>query len=131
MAFVYRFKDTSNNILYYGKTSQSMDSRMSQHFGGKGHLSKQAYNSVAQIDYMKLPTESDALIMETYLITRDSPKFNKLQQSRDIPSIQLEEGKWKLYRQIKPMHERKIINTGIWKFIAFIYLIIIILYYFL
>ena len=100
MAFVYRFLDKDNNVIYIGKTI-NINLRMQQHFGGKGHLSDNCYHNVYRIEYQKYKTESDALIYETYYITKYSPKYNKLGQSRDKPTIQLEEKEWKTYQVLK------------------------------
>jgi excinuclease UvrABC nuclease subunit len=74
---------------------------MMQHFSSKGHLDKDCYKSVARIEYQKHKTESDALIYETYYITKYSPKYNKLGQSRDKPTIELHDEKWKTYQVLK------------------------------
>ena len=100
--YVYRFIDCEGNVIYFGKTV-NIDLRMQQHFSDKGHLPKSCYNSVAKIEYQKYKTESDSLIMETYYITKYSPKFNKLQQSRDLPTIEFDEGVWRTYKQFKPI----------------------------
>ena len=127
MAYVYRFLDSKGNIIYIGKTV-NIDLRMQQHFGDKGHLSKECYNSVAKIEYQKYKTESDSLIMETYYITKYSPKFNKLQQSRDLPTIQFDEGSWRTYKQFKPIQVKPYKPSKFLKFaLASIYLIIILL----
>ena len=94
------FFDINNNIIYVGKTSQTLDKRIGQHFT-RGHLPKQCYSSIARIEYQKYKTESDALIMETFYITKYNPKYNKLQKSRDLPTIDLDNQEWKLYKQYK------------------------------
>ena len=99
MAYVYRFIDTNGRVIYYGKTL-NMESRMKNHFT-KGHLPDICYQSVAKIEYQAYKTESDALIMETYYITKYSPKYNKLGQSKDTPTIRLEEKNWKTYKVLK------------------------------
>ena len=104
-SYVYRFKDVSDNIIYVGKTVD-MQKRMNQHFGGKGHLDPKCYKSVAKIEYQKYKTESDSLIMETYYITKYSPKYNKLGQSKDIPTIKFDEGNWKVYQVLKQTNTR-------------------------
>ena len=105
VSYCYRFKDINGNVIYVGKTVD-INKRMAQHFGGKGHLDKECYKSVARIEYQKYKTESDALIYETYYITKYSPKYNKLGQSRDKPTIQLEEKEWKTYQVLKKQVER-------------------------
>ena len=127
MAYVYRFLDSKGNIIYIGKTV-NIDLRMQQHFSDKGHLAKECYNSVAKIEYQKYKTESDSLIMETYYITKYSPKYNKLQQSRDLPTIELNESSWKTYKQFKPIQTKPYKPSKFLKFaLASIYLIIILL----
>lgn len=104
VSYCYRFKDINGNIIYVGKTVD-MSKRMEQHFGGRGHLDKSCYKSVAVIEYQKYKTESDSLIMETYYITKYSPKYNKLGQSRDTPTIKFEEKDWKTYQVLKKQVE--------------------------
>ena len=99
MSYVYRFIDIEGRVIYYGKTLD-MQNRMKSHFT-KGHLPKECYQSVAKIEYQKYKTESDALIMETYYITKYSPKYNKLGQSKDMPTIKFDEGNWKVYQVLK------------------------------
>ena len=126
MAYVYRFLDSKGNIIYVGKTV-NMDNRMQSHFT-KGHLPKECYNSVAKIEYQKYKTESDSLIMETYYITKYSPKYNKLGQSRDVPTITFDEKKWKIYKEFKPIQTRDYKPSKLLKFgLTIIYLTIILL----
>ena len=127
MAYIYRFIDSNNNIIYVGKTSQTLDKRIGQHFT-RGHLPKQCYSCIARIEYQKYKTESDSLIMETYYITKYSPRYNKLQQSRDLPTIQFDEGNWRTYKQFKPIQIKPYKPSKLLKFaLASIYLIIILL----
>ena len=126
MAYTYRFIDKYGNVIYIGKTV-NMDLRMQNHFN-KGHLPKECYNAVCRIEYQKYKTESDSLIMETYYITKHSPRYNKLQQSRDSPTIQFEEGSWRTYKQFKPIQVNPYKPSKFLKFaLALIYLIIILL----
>ena len=110
MAYVYRFIDIRGNVIYYGKTLD-MQNRMKNHFT-KGHLPKECYQSVAKIEYQKYKTESDALIMETYFITKYSPKYNKLGKSRDVPTITLDEKEWKTYKVLKKQVEKSEASWG-------------------
>ena len=110
MAYVYRFIDIRGNVIYYGKTLD-MQNRMKNHFT-KGHLPKECYQSVAKIEYQKYKTESDALIMETYFITKYSPKYNKLGKSRDVPTIKLDEKEWKTYQVLKKQVEKSEASWG-------------------
>lgn len=121
MAYVYRFIDIEGKVIYYGKTL-NMQNRMNSHFT-KGHLPKECYQSVAKIEYQKHKTESDALIYETYYITKYSPKYNKLGQSRDKPTIQLEEKDWKTYQVLKKQVEKGEASWGCLTYILIIALI--------
>lgn len=121
MAYVYRFIDIEGKVIYYGKTL-NMQNRMNSHFT-KGHLPKECYQSVAKIEYQKHKTESDALIYETYYITKYSPKYNKLGQSRDKPTIQLEEKDWKTYQVLKKQVEKSPESWGCLTYILIIALI--------
>ena len=126
MSYVYRFIDGKGNIIYVGKTV-NINSRMQQHFSN-GHLPKECYNAVCRIEYQKHKTESDALIMETYYITKYSPKYNKLGQSRDVPTITFDEKNWKIYKEFKPVQIKPYKPSKFLKFaLASIYLIIILL----
>ena len=118
MAYVYRFIDIEGKVIYYGKTL-NMQNRMNSHFA-KGHLPKECYQSVAKIEYQKYKTESDALIYETYYITKYSPKYNKLGQSRDKPTVQLEEKDWKTYQVLKKQVEN---STPYWGCLTYILII--------
>ena len=127
MSYVYRFIDGKGNIIYVGKTV-NINNRMQQHFSDKGHLPKECYNSVAKIEYQRYKTESDSLIMETYYITKYSPKYNKLGQSRDVPTITFDEKNWKIYKEFKPVQIRDYKLSKLLKFgLAIIYLTIILL----
>lgn len=126
MSYVYRFVDGKGNIIYVGKTV-NINLRMQQHFSN-GHLPKECYKSVALIEYQKYKTESDSLVMETYYITKYSPKYNKLQQSRDLPTIEFNEGSWRTYKQFKPIQIKPYKPSKLLKFgLAIIYLTIILL----
>ena len=126
MAYIYRFIDSNGNIVYVGKTSQALDKRIGQHFT-RGHLPKQCYSSIARIEYQKYKTESDALIMETYYITKYNPKFNKLQKSRDLPTLELDINEWKLYRQYKMIRPAQKLRWGSVQIAFLFYLIYLII----
>jgi excinuclease UvrABC nuclease subunit len=119
MAYVYRFKDINNNIIYVGKTAQTLDRRISQHLT-RGHLPKKCYKSIARIEYQKYKTESDSLVMETYYITKYNPKYNTLQKSRDLPTLELDTNEWRIYKVYKSIKEP--VKTK-WGFIQIAFLI--------
>ncbi|HSQ88722.1 GIY-YIG nuclease family protein [Romboutsia sp.] len=123
MAYIYRFKDKSDITIYIGYTGQTLDQRLSQHFGDKGHLDQKCYKETCKIEYQKYKTKSDAQIMEVVEINRYKPKYNKLNKQNDDMTLDIIENKWKLYREIRPTKPLRVQNTGfMWKVVAFIYL---------
>lgn len=127
-SYIYRFIDKNQKIAYVGKTN-NLNKRYNQHFGKKGHLTKECYNSVWKIEYIKVDSELNALLLETYYINKYRPKYNKLNKTygpTNTNNVNLKEirNDWKLYRivngslqheKIKMSRKEKIINlsTGI------------------
>ena len=85
MAFVYRFLNENNKIIYIGKTVNLMR-RMKEH----DHLTEDCYKKVVNIEYTECETEYDSLILERYLIAKIKPKFNKIFKCHDL-SINIKE----------------------------------------
>ena len=129
MAYVYRFLDTTGKVIYIGKTI-NIHNRMKQHFRA-GHLPVECYKSVSRIEYQKYKTESDSLIMETYYITKYNPKFNQLQKSRDIPNIEFDEKKWRIYKELQPIRNTEPckVSKRFRYGIVFVYLFILMIYF--
>lgn len=128
MAYIYRFKNKHDEVIYIGYTGQTLDQRIGQHFSEKGHLDKQCYNSVCLIEYQKYKTKSDAQIMEVVEINRYKPIYNKLNKQNDSMTLDIKENEWKLYKQIRPIKPLQKQNTGfVWKLVAFMYLLYMIL----
>ena len=103
MAYVYRFLDSKDSVIYIGKTCRKLESRMEEHFGGKGHLNKQCYKDTCRIEYLKFKTDADSLLVETYLINKYRPQYNKANKSKyEGQTIKLDiKEDWKLYKQLK------------------------------
>lgn len=121
LAYVYRFKDVYDKVIYVGYTGQTLDKRIGQHFE-KGHLPRTCYNSIAKIEYIKYPTKSDAMIMETYFINKYKPTYNKLNKQNDAITLNLEiKENWRTYKvyktkaDIEPLSEFKgcLLSIGI------------------
>ena len=113
MAYVYRFLNEKDNTIYIGKTCRKLESRMGEHFGGKGHLDKECYRSTYRIEYLKFKTDADSLLVETYLINKYRPQYNKANKSKyEGQTIKLDiKEDWKLYKQLKlPSRERQVMN---------------------
>lgn len=102
-SYVYRFLDSSLKPIYVGKTN-NLDRRFKQHFT-KGHLSKECYDSVYSMEYIKVNSELNALLLETFYINKYRPQYNKLNKTYKATSIEdvnLKEIKdnWKTYRVV-------------------------------
>ena len=113
MAYVYRFLNEKDNTIYIGKTCRKLESRMEEHFGGKGHLDKECYRSTYRIEYLKFKTDADSLLVETYLINKYRPIYNKANKSKyEGQTIKLDiKEDWKLYKQLRlPSRERQVLN---------------------
>ena len=67
--------------------------------------------------------------METYYITKYNPKFNKLQKSRDLPSLDLDNQEWKLYRQYKTVGPAPKLKFGPIQIAFLLYLIYVIIFF--
>jgi len=73
--YLYRFNDIDKNIIYIGRTN-SIDSRLKQHFSENGHLPKECYEEVFSIDYAEVDTKNEMYLYEIYLIDLIKPKWN-------------------------------------------------------
>ena len=111
MAYVYRFLDSKDNVIYIGKTCRKLETRIEEHFSDKGHLDKQCYKDTYKIEYLKFKTDADSLLVETYLINKYRPVYNKANKSKyegQTSKLDIKED-WKLYKQLKlPSRERPI-----------------------
>ena len=132
MAYVYRFKDINDTVIYVGYTGQQLSQRINQHFT-KGHLDKKCYNSIAKIEYQKYDTKSDAQIMEVVYINKYKPRYNKLNKQNDSITFNIDnEKEWKVYRVFKTKKEATTNKRFIGPFTlaaAFIYIILILSYF--
>lgn len=101
MAYVYRFIDIYEDIIYVGYTSQTLEKRMQQHWE-QGHLPNECYNNVSSIEFIEYSTNADAMIMETYFINKYKPRFNTLSKQLDNVTLPFKiEENWKLYKILK------------------------------
>ena len=77
MAYVYKFLDYDDNIIYIGKTT-NFKNRMKQHFNmnGNGHLPLSCYQNVAKIFYIQVDGKTNVDMYETYLINKYHPLYN-------------------------------------------------------
>ena len=99
--YVYRFLDKYKNIIYVGYTSQLLSTRMDQHFT-KGHLPKECYDSVAEIQYKAFANNCDAMMLEIYYINLYKPKYNKKSLCNQQPNYLAgmeDDNKWHTYKR--------------------------------
>jgi excinuclease ABC subunit C len=77
---VYLFKDAAETILYVGK-ARALKSRVRSYFlESKGEDAKTGslVREIAEVDYIVVDNEKEALALENNLIKRHQPKFNVL-----------------------------------------------------
>jgi excinuclease ABC subunit C len=88
---VYVFRDAEEGVLYVGK-AKSLRKRVASHFSkaqvpsSPGHADMIA--AVAQIDFVVVATEADALLAEQSFIKQYRPRFNiRLRDDKSYPFI--------------------------------------------
>ncbi|MEW5846858.1 MAG: excinuclease ABC subunit UvrC [Bacteroidota bacterium] len=77
---VYQFFDSSGKIIYIGK-AKNLKKRVSSYFNRSQYDSAKVralVSKIADIKYIVVNTESDALILENILIKKHQPKYNIL-----------------------------------------------------
>lgn len=73
---VYRFIDKNKKIIYIGYT-EDIYTRMNGHFSSKNRLDKTGiYNEVKIVEYISMPSKTEAQFLEKYFISKFSPKYN-------------------------------------------------------
>ena len=105
MNYLYRFIDYNNNIIYIGKTTQDLDTRMHQHWSKRGHLPKVCLDNVARIEVKPVDEMVNVEYIEKQLIQYLQPKYNtiwKNEKSDYIPQQHLED--WTTYKDIMPIN---------------------------
>ena len=116
---VYRFIDTSNNIIYVGR-AKSIDRRLKSHFSSKGsNVDKEAYKNTARVEILKTDSYGKALDYEQYFINKYKPHYNKRDKSHNLNSKVVKnedeykhlESKWKVYWKLKELDIDKINTT--------------------
>jgi excinuclease ABC subunit C len=88
---VYLMKDTEGKIIYVGKAT-SLQNRVRSYFGA-GPLSPKTQNMVARIadiDFVTVGSEQEALILEMNLIKRHHPPYNiRLKDDKSFPFLKI------------------------------------------
>lgn len=75
-AYLYRFIDANEKIIYVGKASTNLYTRMKSHFTN-GHLPKECYDRAVRIEYVKFTSKRSLATKENYLIAKYLPEYNK------------------------------------------------------
>ena len=116
---VYRFIDTSNNIIYVG-SAKSIGRRLKSHFSSKGsNVDKEAYKTTARVEILKTDSYGKALDYEQYFINEYKPHYNKRDKSHNLNSKVVKnedeykhlESKWKVYWKLKELDTERIKTT--------------------
>ncbi len=88
---VYLMKDAEGKIIYVGKAT-SLQNRVRSYFG-TGPLSPKTQNMVARIadiDFVTVGSEQEALILEMNLIKRHHPPYNiRLKDDKSFPFLKI------------------------------------------
>ncbi len=89
---IYLHKDAEGHILYVGKAT-SLHSRVRSYFGDPGDLSpknRALVAKIADIEYIVVGSEVEALILENEYIKRYQPKYNvRLRDDKNYPYIKV------------------------------------------
>ena len=88
---VYRMLGEDGEVLYVGK-ARSLKKRVSQYAQGRFHTNRIAHmvNATRAMEFVSTRTETDALLLESNLITRLKPRFNVvLRDDKSFPEILL------------------------------------------
>lgn len=88
---VYLMKDSSNNVIYVGK-SKNIKNRVRSYFSGIPADPKtiELVKKITDLDYILTKTEEQALILESNLIKKYKPKYNiSLKDDKQYPFIKI------------------------------------------
>ena len=86
---VYRMMDSGGDVIYVGK-ARSLKSRVSNYARLGGHTNRIArmISATAQMEFVTVKTEAEALLLEANLIKRFKPRFNVLMRDdKSFPYI--------------------------------------------
>ncbi len=88
---VYLMRDASGKIIYIGK-AKDLKKRVSSYFSSRPHDPKTAVmlTSVRLVDFVPVPSEKDALILEQKLIHRMKPLYNIMwRDDKSFPYVKI------------------------------------------
>ncbi|MEE9162790.1 MAG: GIY-YIG nuclease family protein, partial [Candidatus Neomarinimicrobiota bacterium] len=89
---VYLFKDASGTIIYIGK-AKVLRNRVRSYFqspAGKDSKTRRMLPKIADMDWIVLPSEKEALIAEQDLVRHHQPRYNiSLKDDKSYPYIRI------------------------------------------
>jgi excinuclease ABC subunit C len=89
---VYLMKDGRGRVIYVGKAS-ALSHRVRSYFGPTEHLDPKTRTLVSRIedlDWIVVPTEKDALLLEDQLVKEYKPRYNiRLKDDKRYPYLRL------------------------------------------
>lgn len=83
---IYKFFDSGGNLLYVGK-SVSIKKRVKSYFASRdlGPRTSRLVQNIARVDYIKVFSEFEALLLESELIRTNSPFYNIIAKDDKSP----------------------------------------------
>lgn len=93
MYILYKFLDSEGSVLYVGKTTGKLSTRLANH----SHLDSSCYLKRTSVEYVKLSSACDLDIYELYYINKYKPPYNTASKHRGAMTISLPELEWKVY----------------------------------
>lgn len=87
---------SENCLLYLGRTKQSLQTRLHNHFFKKPMVREINIEAVTKIEAASFPTEADMYLYEIYYINKLKPALNRDDKARDeltisLPEVQFQE----------------------------------------
>lgn len=95
---IYKFINSSNEVIYIGRSKDIIKRLNHQHFTPNGHLSQECYNEVKEVYISPLEDEVAMSIYEKYYISKYKPKYNVQYKNDKVLTFELPEVKWELYK---------------------------------
>lgn len=93
------YKDSNNNdiLVYLGKTTQKLNSRLHNHFFKDKKSKVLDLNLVSKIEYCTCESQADLNLYEVYFIEFFKPLLNKDVKSKDKLTVELPSLQWNLF----------------------------------
>ncbi len=87
---IYQWKDSAGHVLYVGKAKDLRARARSYLNGPQSEKNRQMLEQAADIDYIAVATNKEALVLEQTLIKRLKPRYNiRLTDDKSYPYIKL------------------------------------------